>query len=376
MSALRFAARMMHALRARLQIDRQEPPMAELPKLELPHTLMSEIDALKLLEGHRINRDGRTMDPKAQLVGEFVKSIRVPGYFPPLPELRQQLVTMTQLMDEPAPALARVEDIRIPGPAGEIPARLYSPQPAGATLPALAYFHGGGWVQGDLQTHNGLCARLALWAGAAVVAIDYRLAPEHKFPAAVDDCLAAYRWLRQSGGELGIDTGRVAVGGDSAGGNLSAVVSQQASELRPNFQVLIYPALDFAYATASHLGMPDAHIIPKDRIDWYTAQYLASEADKRDPRASPLLTRDLAGQPPALLIGAGFDPLRDEAALYAEKLRAAGVDVQHKEWPGQIHGFLSMVKAIPQGLQCTREIADYMRRRFGQSGSRRAKPGA
>ena len=170
------------------------------------------------------------MDPKAQIVGEFVKSIRVPGYFPPLPELRQQLRTMVTLMDEPAPALARIENVRIPGPAGEIPARVYAAtRRRGRCSPAVAYFHGGGWVQGDLETHHGLCARLAQRAGALVVAVDYRLAPEHKFPAAVEDCLAAYRWLRAHGRELGADPARVAVAGDSAGGNLSAVVSQLAA---------------------------------------------------------------------------------------------------------------------------------------------------
>src|SRR5215813_12520155 len=133
--------------------------------LELAHTAMSEAEALRFLEGQRIRIGGRTMDPKAQIVGEFVKSIRVPGYFPPLPELRQQLRTMVTLMDEPAPALARIEDVRIPGPAGQIPARLYSPRPAGALLPAVMYMHGGGWVQGDLETHHGLCARLAKHAG-------------------------------------------------------------------------------------------------------------------------------------------------------------------------------------------------------------------
>src|SRR5262249_3051423 len=160
------------------------------PKLELSHTAMSEEDALRFLDGHRIRLGNRTLDPKAQIVGEFVKSIRVPGYFPPLPELRQQLRTMVALMDEPAPALARIENIRIPGPAGEIPARVYAPTIGGA-LPAVAYFHGGGWIQGDLETHHGLCARLAKHAGVLVIAIDYRLAPEHKFPSAVDDCLAA-----------------------------------------------------------------------------------------------------------------------------------------------------------------------------------------
>jgi acetyl esterase len=197
------------------------------PTMELAHTAMSEEDALRFLDGHRISRGARTMDPKAQIVGEFVKSIRVPGYYPPLPELRQQLRTMVSIMDEPAPALARIEDISIPGPAGAIGARVYSS--AAKTAPArpvVAFFHGGGWVQGDLETHHGLCARLAERAGAIVVAVDYRLAPEHKFPAAVEDCLAAYRWLRARATELGGDAGRVGLAGDSAGGNLSAVVSQ------------------------------------------------------------------------------------------------------------------------------------------------------
>src|SRR5713226_9578637 len=201
-------------------------------KLELIHTTMSEPEALRLLDGHRISRGGRTMDPKAQIVGEFVKSIRVPGYFPPLPELRQQLRTMVTLMDEPAPALSRVEDIRIPGPAGEIPARVYAPSVGGAARPAVAYFHGGGWVQGDLETHHGLCARLAKHAGALVVAVDYRLAPEHKFPTAVEDCLAVYRWLRAHAGGLGGDPARVGLAGDSAGGNLSAVVSQLSARVQ------------------------------------------------------------------------------------------------------------------------------------------------
>src|SRR5262249_30939564 len=150
------------------------------PVPQLSDTAMSEAEALRFLDGHRIRLGPRTMDPKAQIVGEFVKSIRVPGYFPPLPELRQQLRTMVGLMDEPAPALPRIEDIRIPGPAGAIPARIYAAGARGCgPLPAVAYYHGGGWVQGDLDTHHGLCARLAQHAGALVVTVDYRLAPEH-----------------------------------------------------------------------------------------------------------------------------------------------------------------------------------------------------
>jgi acetyl esterase/lipase len=336
------------------------------PALELAHTLMSEDDALRLLDGHRIRLGSRTMEPKAQIVGEFVKSIRVPGYFPPLPELRQQLRTMVTLMDEPAPALPRVEDIRIPGPAGEIPARVYAAS-TGALRPAVAYFHGGGWVQGDLETHHGLCARLARHAGVLVVAVDYRLAPEHKFPAAVEDCLAAYRWLRVRGRDIGADPGRVAVAGDSAGGNLSAVVSQGAAAGGtpvPTCQVLIYPAVDFSLETDSHRDLAEGHVIPRDRVRWYMEQYLRNEADKTDVRASPLRAPSLAGQPPALIVTAGFDPLRDEGRAYAARLGQAGVDVVDREYPGQIHAFVSLTKAIPQGMACTLEIADYLGQRL------------
>ena len=336
--------------------------------LTLEHTAMSEADALQFLDGHRITRGRRTMDPKAQIVGEFVKSIRQPGYFPPLPELRQQLRTMVTLMDEPAPALARIADITIPGPAGAIPARVYDPAPGATPRPVATYFHGGGWVQGDLETHHGLCARLAQRSSAIVVAIDYRLAPEHKFPAAVDDAFAAYRWLRSHAAELGGDPMRVAVAGDSAGGNLAAVVSQLAASGGvpvPTCQVLIYPAVDFALDTASHGELADGHVIPRDRILWYMEQYLPAGVDRNEPRASPIRAKDLAGQPPALIVTAGFDPLRDEGHAYAERLRAAGVAVVDREYPGQIHAFVSLTKAIPQGLECTWEIADYLQESMG-----------
>jgi acetyl esterase len=223
-------------------------------------------------------------------------------------------------------------------------------------------------VQGDLETHHGLCARLALHGGVLVVAVDYRLAPEHKFPAAVDDCLAAYRWLRARGRDVGADPTRVAVAGDSAGGNLSAVVSQMSAAgggPAPTCQVLIYPAVDFSLDTESHRELADGHVIPRDRILFYTDHYLRSEADKTDLRAAPLRAPSLAGQPPALIVTGGFDPLRDEGLAYADRLRAAGVDVTYREYPGQIHAFVSLTKAIPQGLACTLEIAEYLRRRLG-----------
>jgi acetyl esterase len=339
------------------------------PTVTLEHASMSEAEALKFLDGHRITRGGRTMDPKAQIVGEFVKSVRVPGYFPPLPELRQQLRTMVALMDEPAPKLARIDEVSIPGPAGPLPGRVYDAAGPGASpRPLVAYFHGGGWVQGDLETHHGLCARLAQRSGAIVVAIDYRLAPEHRFPAAVEDCFAAYRWLRAHATELGGDPARVAVAGDSAGGNLAAVVSQLAARAGvpvPACQVLIYPAVDFALETASHRELEHGHIIPRDRILWYTEQYLPADADRNDPRASPLRAKDLRGQPPAMIVTAGFDPLRDEGHAYAERLRGAAVDVVYHEYAGQIHAFVSLTRAIPQGLACTWEVGDYLGDRLG-----------
>ena len=337
-------------------------------KIGLEQVLVGEAEALHMLGNARTRLDRRVMDPKAQLVSEFVQSIRVPGYFPPLEELRQQLVRAVEVLDEPAPTLARKEDVIVPGPVVEMPARIYaSTASVSEVLPVLAYFHGGGWVQGDIETHDGLCSRLAIWSKAMVVSFEYRLAPENKFPAAVEDCCAAYSWLRSHGGEIGADSSRVAVAGDSAGGNLAAVVCQEMRRLDaqlPSFQVLLYPATNMAFDTPSHSERMEDGFLPRDRLDWYFQQYLHSNDDRDDPRASPLQTEDFSGQPPALVIFGGFDPLRDDGRFYAERLTSAGVDVTVHEYPGQIHAFLSLTKAIPQGIQATREVADYIRRQF------------
>lgn len=342
--------------------------MADAPLFELQHCLMAESDILPMLDGKREKLGERVMDPKAQVVAEFSKSVRVPGYFPPLPELRQQMIVLVNLLDEPAPELQEIRDLTIPGPAGDIAARLYRPVEKAEALPVLCFYHGGGFVQGDLDSHHGLCARLALWSGAMVVAIDYRLAPENKFPAGVDDCLAAYRWLRANAGELGGDLARVAVGGDSAGGNLSIVVCQQteaAGEAVPDFQILIYPATDQAPDTPSRRDLAEGAIIPADRIQYYKEQYLNGDRDDGDLCASPGRIAELKGQPPALIQTGGFDPLRDEAKEYGDRLAAAGTDVTYHEYPGQIHGFMMLAKAIPEGLKATREAANYMRLQWG-----------
>jgi acetyl esterase len=317
----------------------------------------------------RITSGRRLMDPKAQLVGELINLVRVPGYVPTPAEARAQMAKMIALLESPPPPLPRKEDRSLPGPAGDLPVRIYGPRPLDddSVLPVLAYFHGGGFVQGDLDTHDAACAKLALWADCLVVAVHYRLAPEHRFPAGVEDCHCAFRWLAAHAGEIGGDPRRVAVGGDSAGGNLAAVVSQitagQGAAL-PCAQVLIYPVVDNRHTAASYREFRDGFVIPHDRIAWYDAQYMGAPADADDPRCSPMRTTDLAGQPPALVITAGFDPLRDEGQAYAERLQAAGVPVAHTEYDGQIHGFITMSAAIPQADACLRQIADWLKRRF------------
>ncbi|HIO17299.1 MAG TPA: alpha/beta hydrolase [Gammaproteobacteria bacterium] len=310
----------------------------------------------------------RLMDPKAQVVAEFIQRVRRPGVLPTPVESRRQLTRLIEVFETPAPRLARKENRKIPGPAGEIPVRLYVPNSAeGGLLPVLVYFHGGGWVQGDLDTHDTLCAKLSLGARCLVAAVDYRLAPEHRFPAAVDDCIAAYDWLCQNTDEWGGDKHRIAVAGDSAGGNLAAVVSQQAVPSGmplPIAQLLIYPSLDFSFDTSSFKEMPDAFVIPRERMEWFRGHYLGDSADISDPRASPLRASDLSGQPATMIITGGFDPLRAEGRTYADRLRDAGVPVQYREFEGQIHLFVCVTRVISQGDICIDEMTTFLEERF------------
>lgn len=231
----------------------------------------------------------------------------------------------------------------IPGPAGDIPVRIY--HPGGGVRPVLVYLHGGGYVVGDLDTHDPVCRKLCQEANLVVVSVDYRLAPEHPFPAAVDDTMAAVRWVAANAAEIGADADRLAVGGDSAGGNLTCVATQFArDEGGPDikFQLLVYPATDKSLATQSHKELGEGYRLTRSMIDWFYDNYVPEGADINDPRLSPGKATSFANLPPAFVMTAGFDPLRDEAIEYADAMKAAGVPVQYRCYEGMIHGFFQM----------------------------------
>jgi len=231
-------------------------------------------------------------------------------------------------------------------------------------LPALVYYHGGGWTIGDLDTHDVLCRQLCNGSGAIVVSVDYRMGPENPFPAAVDDCLAATRWVRHAASELGVDPTRLAVGGDSAGANLAAVVAilaRDAGDLPIAYQLLIYPATDMRRQHASHTTNGRGYMLTTETISYYHDHYIADAAHDLDWRASPLLHADLARLPPALVLTAGFDPLRDEGLAYADRLVAAGNRASYVCYERQIHGFITMGRIIDEANSavtlCAAELA-------------------
>ena len=254
-----------------------------------------------------------------------------------------------------------IENLRIPGPDCEIPIRIYTPD-APAPRPALVYFHGGGWVVCDLDTHDVVCTAIAHRAGAVVIAVDYRLAPEHKFPAAVTDSYAATAWVASNAKRLGIDPKRISVGGDSAGGNLAAVVSLKSrDEDGPAIalQVMVYPATDLSsFDTPSYQEFGENHYLTKSEMEWFRQHYLRSMEDARDPHASPLLASDLSRLPPVLIITAECDPLRDEGEAYAKRLANDGVPVTYTCYPGMIHPFFSLSGAIPQAFDAIQQVAN------------------
>ncbi len=268
--------------------------------------------------------------------------------------------------------IGRVEDMSVPGPAGDIPVRVYASE-RGGVRPALVYFHGGGFVFGNLDSHDAVCRSIAKESGAVVISVDYRLAPEHKFPAAVDDAHAATVWVAANAGRLGVDASRIAVGGDSAGGNLATVIAMRCRDAGGPplaMQLLIYPVTDVSsFETASHRELADGYFLTRAAMDWFMSHYLPSDQHKSHPEASPLLASNLSGLPPALVITAEFDPLRDEGEAYAQRLREAGVPVTARRYPGMIHGFVSMHGVLSGGREAITEIAQFTRSGSQQSAS-------
>ncbi len=257
-----------------------------------------------------------------------------------------------------------VNELSIPGPAGPIPARHYHPATSDPA-PLVVFYHGGGWVLGDLDTHDPLCRLTCRDADVHVLSIDYRLAPEHRAPAAADDAYAAFVWAHEHAAELGAIPDKIAVGGDSAGGNLAAVVSQRARDEggpNPALQWLIYPRTDFTAKTRSLSLFADGFLLTKADIDWFTLQYLGgSGVDAADPRVSPLLADSLTGLPPALIATAGFDPLRDEGNSYAAALRAAGTPVDSRSMGSLTHGFASLFPLGGASALATTELISALR---------------
>ena len=276
----------------------------------------------------------------------------------------------------PPPEVALVRELTADGPHGPIALRLYRPFGADAAepLPVLVYYHGGGWVIGDLDTHDTLCRELANGAGCAVVAVDYRMGPEHRFPAAVDDCIAATRWVQAQAAELRLDATRLAVGGDSAGGNLAAVVAIAARERGDAsiaFQLLIYPATDAHRSHPSHTENGRGYLLTTETMDYFSGHYIPDRSQYDDWRVSPLLHPDLARLPPALVLTAGYDPLRDEGEAYAERLTAAGNRASYVCFDRQIHGFITMGKLLDEANAAVALCAAELRRAFNAAPAER-----
>ena len=271
--------------------------------------------------------------------------------------------------NDPTP-VANVEALRATGPHGDIPLRLYRASTSSEPQPLLVYFHGGGHVIGSLDTHDAIARNLCAGAGCAVASVDYRMGPEHKFPAAYDDCVAATRWLADNAGELGFDTNRIAVGGDSAGGNLAAVVALNArDEGGPAlcYQLLVYPVTDYRCSSGSYERYATGYgVLEAQTMRWFQGHYLGSEEDQSDWRASPLLTASLSNLPAAMVMTAECDVLHDEGVAYADALKKAGNQATHVECAGMIHGFFGLAPTISSAVQAQATAASALREAFGQ----------
>jgi acetyl esterase len=308
------------------------------------------------------------LDPQMKVILDQMAAAGVPPLHKMSPlEARQAVLAMRATQGEPE-RVGKVEDRSIPGPGGPIALRIYTPEGSGP-FPVLVYFHGGGWVVGSIETVDASCRSLTNGANCMVVSSDYRLAPEHKFPAAADDCYAATRWVAENAVAIGGDPTRIAVGGESAGSNLAAVVALMARDRGTPplaYQLLIYPVTDYAFDTVSYRENAEDYFLTKDMMAWFWNLYLHSQADGHNPYASPLQAQDLRGLAPALVITAEFDPLRDEGEAYAARLREAGVPAISSRYSGVIHGFFGMAAALDQAKRAIEEAAAGLRSAFAR----------
>ncbi|WP_417519521.1 alpha/beta hydrolase [Minwuia sp.] len=285
-------------------------------------------------------------------------------------QMRAAYAKTNEIYNPPPRQMRRVEDGFVPGDGGDqpsVPVRIYHPDHATDPAPGLVFLHGGGWVLGDVESHDALCRTLAVRSDAVVVSVDYRLAPEHPFPAAVEDCEHAWRYVHANASEYGIDPARIAMGGDSAGGNLTAAVCRRlrdAGAPMPVMQLLIYPAVDFTARGGSLDENATGYVLTKERIEAMAEMYLQDRKNYASPDASPLLAEDLSGLPPALVQVAGYDPLRDEGLAYAGALREAGVAVELIEYPTVVHGFMRMIRPVAMAQVGIDDAAAGLRRAF------------
>jgi acetyl esterase len=312
------------------------------------------------------------LDPQTRALLDVVEARGLPPTHTLAPAEARAFYRDRRYFTQPKPpAVSLVRDLAAESGPGAIPLRLYRPlgASADAALPALVFFHGGGWVIGDLDTHDVLCRELANGSGCAVIAVDYRMGPEHRFPCAVDDSFAATQWVRGNAPALGIDAARIAVGGDSAGGNLATVVTHLARDAGDPplaFQLLIYPSTDQRALAPSHRANGAGYLLTSETIAYFQDHYFGDAAHRLDPRASPLLREDLSDLPPALVITAGYDPLRDEGLHYSQRLSEAGNRVAHLCFERQIHGFVTMGRVIDEANAAVAICADALRRAIGE----------
>lgn len=327
-----------------------------------PRTLRRVLGEPPRLDGQELAPDIQMLLRLAALEGEFSL---VEGRT--VEQARAENRAGVPVVCGPPLPMGRVENMEIPGPAGPIPARLYvglgAPRPP---QPLLVYYHGGGWVIGDLETHDGLCRFLAEHSGCRVLSIDYRLAPEHPFPAAVEDAVAAFAWAAEHAAELGADPARIAVGGDSAGGNLSAAVCLQTrgDGPQPAMQMLLYPVTDAVGGQASRDVFAEGFLLTRNDMDWFEGHYIPDGCDEGDPRISMMRAPDVSNLPPAYVATAGFDPLRDEGEIYASRMREAGGKVALQRHPGLIHGFANLTAICPSARTAMLEVAGALRMCF------------